>query len=83
MEILVREVDFELHDVIFDSTYHQITHSEDYRNNIPLNQKLKLDLVSYLKRKWDKIKYKRMTKILNATRRGDQAIFILKKKLKQ
>lgn len=80
IEILAQETDFHLSDVIYDSKYQQFMHSEEYKNNIPLNQKVKLDLITYLKRKRNKIKYKKMARALNAAKRGDQAIFILKKK---
>ena len=45
-----------------------------------MNQKGKREGVSYLKNKVKKIKYKKMTKQLNDTKHGDQAIFILKRK---
>ena len=80
IEILAKETNFDLHVVIFDSTYHQFMHSEAYKNDIPMNQKVKLDGFSYLKNKFKKIKYKKMTKQLNDTKHGDQAIFILKRK---
>ena len=79
IEILARETKFDVHDVIFDSTYHQFMNSEKYKNDIPMNQNINLDGVSYWKRIKNKMKYKKMTKVLNATKKGDQAIFILKK----
>ncbi len=80
IEILAGKTGFYVRDVIFDSTYHQFMHSEEYKNNIPMNQKVKLGGVSYLKKKIKKIKYRNLTKILNEKNLGDQAIFILKKK---
>ena len=80
IEILAGETDFRVHDVIFDSTYHQFMRSEAYKDDIPMNQKVKIDGVDYLKKKINKMKYKKLTKVLNATKKGDQAIFILKKK---
>ena len=79
IEILARQAKFEIHDLYFDSTYHQFMHSEEYKNDIPMNQKQKLSGTRYLKKKLNKMKYKKMTKILNTTKKGDQVIFILKK----
>ena len=79
IEILARQAKFEIHDLYFDSTYHQFMHSEEYKNDIPMSQKKKLSGTSYLKNKLNKMKYKKMTKILNTTKKGDQVIFILKK----
>jgi cyclopropane fatty-acyl-phospholipid synthase-like methyltransferase len=80
IEILANSTGFKLNEVIFDSTHHQFTNSEFYRNDIPLNQKPNRFRVSYLKKMWNKLKYKKMAKVLNASKRGDQAIFILQKK---
>lgn len=80
IEVLARETDFHVQNVVFDSTYHQFMRSEAYKKDIPMNQKVTLNGVSYMKRKIDKMKFKKLTKVLNATKKGDQAIFILKKK---
>ena len=79
IKILARESGFDLQEVIFDSTYHQFMHSEDIKNGFPMNQQPKPAGIEYLKRKREKMKYRKLIRKLNADKRGDQAIFILKK----
>jgi len=78
--ILAKETDFEVHEIIFDSTYHQFARSEEYKNNIPMNQEVKLSVVGYIRRQINKAKYKKLTRALNAAQKGDQAIFVLQRK---
>lgn len=78
MEILADQSGFAVDEVIFDSTYHQILISEAYRNDISMKQKIKRSAAQFMRRQLDKIKYRKLSALLNASGKGDQAIFILR-----
>lgn len=60
----------------YDSEHHQLTLSEMYLKNIPLSS-----IPHYFKPK-NKLFFKRKAELLNKLQDGDQACFILKKKIK-
>lgn len=79
MKILTESMHLKISDVIYDSTYHQFYHSEEYKNDIPLNQSQHNGIYKYLTKKINKRKYLNQTKKLNKESRGDQAVFIIEK----
>ena len=81
IEILSRKTNFELSDVIYDSTAFQFWGSDQYLKNIPLN-----DPNSYLINPKNSIfskkeisSFSKRAEELNASKLGDQAVFYLKK----
>ncbi|MCX6173178.1 MAG: methyltransferase domain-containing protein [Ignavibacteriales bacterium] len=84
IEILSGKTNFELNNVIYDSTAFQFWGSDQYLKNIPLN-----DPHSYLRNpknslfsKKDISGFSKRAKELNAAKQGDQAVFYLKKIVK-
>ncbi|TSA28266.1 MAG: class I SAM-dependent methyltransferase [Ignavibacteriales bacterium] len=84
IEILSGKTNFELNNVIYDSTAFQFWGSDQYLKNIPLN-----DPHSYLRNpknslfsKKDISGFSKHAKELNAAKLGDQAVFYLKKLVK-
>lgn len=80
MALLAEKAGLEIADVVYDSSAKQFISSEQYRKDIPLQQKPARTLSAFFKRKLDKWKYGQRAKKLNAENRGDQAAFFLKKK---
>lgn len=81
LEILSRKTNFELSDVIYDSTAFQFWGSDQYLKNIPLN-----DPHSYLMNPKNSLfskkeisSFSKRAEELNASKLGDQAVFYLRK----
>ncbi len=78
--ILAEKAGLQVVEVLYDSTAKQFISSEQYRQDIPLQEKPPRTVSSFFKRKLDKWKYGQRAKKLNAENRGDQAAFFLRKK---
>ncbi len=76
---LANKAGMNLFKVEFDSTYKQFADSERYLLNEPLKTPRKRGPVNFLRRKVKKMRYKRMANKMNKIKRGDQAVFFLKK----
>jgi len=81
INLLADKAGLEVVDIIYDSSYIQFTGSENYKNNIAMNEKSTQTLFSYFKKKFNNIKYGIKASHLNKINQGDQAAFFLKKKL--
>ena len=78
MNYMAEKVGLTIDKIKYDSTSSQFMISENYQKGIPLIQEVpKPTGFSYIKEKFRKRKYKRMSKILNKNMNGDQAAFIL------
>ncbi|WP_459188373.1 class I SAM-dependent methyltransferase [Parabacteroides sp. APC149_11_2_Y6] len=72
--LLAEKHELAIESIHYDSKYHQIAISEQYARNIPASQMPKLSLK-------EKCAFKKKAKELNSLHDGDQACFILKKKI--
>tara|TARA_R110002110_G_scaffold301156_1_gene515288 strand:- start:254194 stop:255156 length:963 start_codon:yes stop_codon:yes gene_type:complete len=63
--------------LIFDSNASQFLISEKYKQGVPLIHQKKGNRLKRLLNKWQKFKYKRLSRKLNKNSDGDQAVFIL------
>ncbi len=73
--ILAKEANLEIENIIFDSTHSQCYMSEKYLQDIPLLDTPNKNLDSFVPH------FKKLTKNLNNYMDGDQACFLLKKKV--
>ncbi len=80
LEILAKKSNFTIEKVLYDSTNFQFIGSENYKKDIPLNQKREKGFLKKLNRKYQKSMYNSKAKKLNKQELGDQAIYFLRKK---
>lgn len=80
MEYMLEQTGLKLTHIRHDSTYRQFMISEQYAQGIPLVNSHKKSITECLSNRWKKIKFRRLTKQLNRSKRGDQAAFFIKKK---
>lgn len=80
IRIMAGESGLFLDQIIYDSTFFQFTGSESYLKNISLKTQKEKKHQSFLRRKIDKIKFKKLAEKLNFQHEGDQAAFYLRKK---
>jgi len=78
IDILAKESALFLDKVIYDSTFFQFEGSEMYLKNISLVSQKK-NKGNFIKRKTDRLRFKRMAKKLNQNNEGDQAAFYLQR----
>lgn len=77
MEILARQANLQVVDVVYDSSAMQFIGSEKYRKDISLTEAT--PPANFVTRKVQKWSYQRQARKLNAEKRGDQAAFLLRK----
>ena len=78
MKFLADKAGLTIDNITYESTSSQFLISENYRKDIPLVQQVpKPKGIAYLKAKYRKRKYKKLSKLLNKNMEGDQAAFIL------
>lgn len=80
IQILCEKSNFELSNIVYDSTHNQIMWSEKYVKNIPLLSPDPSGITNKLIKKMKMFKYHLLAMRLNKEQRGDQAIFYLRKK---
>ena len=80
MGVAARRTGFEIESVEFDSTAFQFWGSEQYRRGIPLEdpRSFKHGIENSVFSEADIAGFERASRELNASRRGDQACFILR-----
>ncbi len=76
---LAEKANFELQDVVFDSTHHQFTISERYKKGKTMKERSYSTTFGRLANVIKKFKFGLQARKLNREKRGDQAIFYLKK----
>lgn len=79
MQYIADQTGLALTKVFYDSNYKQFSESERYAVGIPLRQKREKGISNFIKRKYKKIRFKRMAKRLNKQNDGDQVAFYLMK----
>lgn len=76
---LAEKANFELRDIIYDSTHHQFTISERYKKGKTMKERNYNTLPGRLANVVRKMKNGNLARKLNRQKRGDQAIFYLRK----
>lgn len=79
IRFLAEKAKFELQNIIFDSTHHQFTISERYKKGKTMKERSYNTTLGRLANLVQKFKYAILARKLNRQKRGDQAIFYLKK----
>jgi SAM-dependent methyltransferase len=79
IEFLAGQAGLRLVRIEYDSTYAQFADSERYMSDQPLRQHRPKGFFNFLKRKINKLRFKRLAERMNAANRGDQAAFFFKK----
>ncbi len=76
---LAEKAGLEFSDVVYDSTHHQFTISERYKKGKTMKERSYSTIPDRLANVVQKFKYARQAQKLNRQKKGDQAIFYLKK----